>query len=165
MSDQTATAWLLEYAEGQFAAFGLQGTLSLVELPAYTVVPGAPPHCLGLMRWESHSMPLLDLRVLSGRGSPHDCAVPSHAVVLAWRDAGARQVELGAVAASMLVSMIQVTDSQRCPAPACGEGLRRVASCWFEHRGQPVAVLDTARLFGSEMAWCPEPVAEALLDH
>jgi chemotaxis signal transduction protein len=148
MTTRIAPAWLLEYADGRFAAFGLHATLALVETPEFIRVPGAPPHALGLMRWNAWRIPLLDLGLLGGWGRQRDPAAPSHALVLAWHRHGMSQAALGALAADRLVSMIEVRDAQQCHAPADAGMLGEVADTWFEHRGYPVAVVDTARLFG-----------------
>ena len=77
----------------------------------------------------------------------------SHAIVLAWKQKGSSQrVELGAIAAPQSVMLIQVRDEQECPAPEDSGMLRRLAASWFEHAGQPVAVLDTAKLFSGWLA-------------
>jgi chemotaxis signal transduction protein len=144
----TAPAWLLEYADGQFVAFGLHTTLALVEKPSFIHVPGAPRHALGLMDWNARRIPLLDLDRLNGCGAQPGRAAPSHALVLAWHRPGLAKAEFGAVAAARLVTMIEVRDAQQCPVPADAGFLSEAADAWFEHRGQRVAVIDTARLFG-----------------
>jgi len=148
MTDRTATAWLLEHAEGSWAAFGLHCALALVEAPTFTCVPGAPAHCLGLMRWESERMPLLDLRSLFDGTLPQPGAAPSHALVVAWRPLTGGVVQLGAMAAPRLVSMIEVNDSQQCTPPEEPGPVHDVATAWFGHQGTAVPVVAVERLFG-----------------
>lgn len=154
MSARVAPAWLLEYSSGRFAALALQSTLALLEKPTYSFVPGAPVHCLGLMRWEGRRLPLVDLERLGESANPISIdASLSHAIVLAWKQKGSSQrVELGAIAAPQSVMLIQVRDEQECPAPEDSGMLRLLAASWFEHAGQPVAVLDTAKLFSGWLA-------------
>jgi chemotaxis signal transduction protein len=146
MSARTAFAWLLEYAPGRCAAFGAQSALSLVEAPAVVYVPGAPVHCLGLMCWEAHRLALLDLGLLCAPGASRPEAA-QHALVIAWQAHGGHDTRLGAIAAPALARMIEVSDAHACAAPAGAGALRRIALSWFEHEGQPVPVVDTARLF------------------
>jgi chemotaxis signal transduction protein len=161
MTDRTATAWLLEYAEGSWAAFGLHSALALVEAPAFTCVPGAPSHCLGLMRWESERMPLLDLRSLFEGSMPRGREAPSHALVVAWRPETGGLVQLGAIAAPMLVSMIEVNDSQQCTPPEEWGAIHDVASAWFAHQGTAVPVIGVERLFGAGAQVPAEPADAA----
>jgi chemotaxis signal transduction protein len=151
MIDRTAPAWLLEYADGAWAAFGLHCALALVEAPEFTFVPGAPAHCLGLMRWESERMPLIDLRSLFGGARTQGDSAPSHALVVAWRPEGGGQVQLGAIAAPHLVSVIDVNDSQQCTPPEEPGAVHDVAGAWFAHRGEAVAVISAERVFGASL--------------
>lgn len=148
MTARVAPAWLLEYGGTRFAAFALHSTLALLENPAFDFIPGAPRHCLGLLRWGGRRLPLLDLGILDISADGQVDEPPAHALVMAWRDdATGEHAELGAIAAPRGISMIEVSDATKCAAPQDTRAVSLLSYSWFEHAGHPVAVIDTARLF------------------
>lgn len=143
----SAAARLLEYRRGGFVAFAPHTTMALVDRPPVTAVPGAPYYCVGLIPWQDGQVPLLDLNTLL-RACPGSEAAPlGHALVLAWQGAPGAPLEYGAVCARSLVQMIDVTDDQACELPSDSDLWPWIASSCFEHAGQAVPVVDTARLF------------------
>ena len=143
-----APARLLEYRRGGFVAFPAHTTIALVDSPTVVPVPGAPYYCVGLIPWEGRQLPLLDLSTLL-RAYPGAQPPPTgHVLVLAYQSAPGRPLDYGAVCARSLVRMIEVGDSQACELPRDSDLWPWIALSCFEHEGQAVPVLDTARLFG-----------------
>lgn len=147
-----ALACLLEYARGAFVALPVHAGVELVEQPRVVAVPGMPHFALGLMAWQGRRLPLIDLgRHLEEGGAP--APVPfSHVLVVAFQTAAGQPLTYGALCAPFLVRMIEVTDSQQCPLPVSNERWPQIATSCFQYQGQPVPVLETARVFGPTVA-------------
>jgi chemotaxis signal transduction protein len=144
-----ATAYLLEYGQGRFAAFPAHTGVELIDQPSVVLVPGMPYFCLGLMAWQGRRIPLLDLdRLLTGPGVHGNPSI-GHVLVLAYQSAPGQALEYGAVLAPSLIRMIEVADSQQCAYAADIEGLQRFSLSCFEFEAQSIPVLDTARIFST----------------
>ena len=142
-----AAARLLEYQRGRFVAFGAHSTLELIDQLKPVSVPGAPYYCRGLIAWQGRQLPLLDLHTLL-RAYPDDYAPPlRHVLVLAFQRAPRAPLEYGALCAPSLLQMIDVADDQQCDLPTDSDLWPWISMACFEHQGQPVPVLDAARLF------------------
>jgi len=145
--DQRAPARLLEYRPGRYVAFAPHATVALVDSPDIVAVPGAPYYCLGLMAWQDRHLPLIDLDTLL-RAYPNGREPPTgHVLVLAYQRAANEPLEYGAVCARSLVATVEVSDSDARELPDDSDLWPWIALSCFEHRGQPVPVIDTARLF------------------
>jgi len=142
-----AAARLLEYRRGGFVAFAPHTTMALVDSPPVVPVPGAPYYCVGLIPWQEGQVPLLDLNALLRAWPDAEPAPAGHVLVLAWQGAPGAPLEYGAVCARSLVQMIEVGDDQACELPTDSDLWPSIASSCFEHQGQVVPVVDTARLF------------------
>lgn len=143
----SAPARLLEYRRGGFVAFAPHATIALVDSPPVVPVPGAPYYCVGLIPWQDGHVPLLDLHTLLRACPGAESAPLGHALVLAWQSAPGAPLQYGAVCARSLVQMIEVTDAQACELPSDSDLWPWLAIACFEHAGQAVPVVDTARLF------------------
>jgi chemotaxis signal transduction protein len=143
-----ATAYLLEYETGRFLAFPPHTGMELVEQPRVVYVPGMPPFCLGLMKWQGRQIPVLDLaRLLLGRDSEPGLTTTGHVLVLAYQKAPGHALEYGAVNAPFLISMVSVEDSQQTDPSTEIKVLTGMSLSCFEYQGQAVPILDTARIF------------------
>ncbi len=146
----TSTATLLPYRPDASAALPPHACIEVVEAPAFVPVPGGPYYALGLMPWRGGRIPLLDLDVLlralprSGPANP-----PRWALVVAWPDGDGRGSAFGALALAALPSPAMVEDEQACALPTDSDLWPWIARSCFRHGGQPVPVLDPARLFGA----------------
>jgi hypothetical protein len=149
-SEPRVPARLLEYRWGGFVAFPAHTTIALVDSPAVVEVPGAPYYCLGLIEWQGRRLPLLDLNTLVRAYAEADAPPGGHVLVLAWQEAPGRPLQYGAVCAPLLVSMIEVGDSQRCDLPRDSDLWPWISLSCFEHEGHPVPVIDTRRLFAAQ---------------
>jgi len=144
-----APARALSYAPGRDAAFAEHCAVALMETPPIHEVPGAPIHCLGLIEWTGHLIPLIDLRKLVDRESGASQTMPGHVLVLAWQAAPGEALQYGAVCAPSLVTAIRVSDAQCCAAPEDLRSLETIAAAFFERDGQRVPILDTRNLFAA----------------
>lgn len=145
---RSAPARLLEYRRGRSVALPVHASLELVALDGVIPVPGAPYYVPGLLPWQAGHVPLLDLNVLL-RAYPEEHAPRArHALVVAWQPAPGLPLEQGALCAPLLVSQAIADDRQACPLPADSDLWPYVADACFLHDGQPVPVLDLARVFG-----------------
>jgi len=142
-----APARLLEYKWGSFVAFPAHTTIALIDSPQVVEVPGAPYYCLGLVAWQGQRLPLLDLNALLRAYPDSSTPATGHVLVLAYQSEPGRPAEYGAVCARLLVSMIEVADSQRCELPRDSDLWPWISLSCFEHEGHAVPVLDTSRLF------------------
>jgi chemotaxis signal transduction protein len=142
-----AAARLLEYRRGQFVAFPAHATMELVAHPVLMVVPGSPYYCQGLMAWQGRQIPLLDLNTLLRAYPDERAPAIDHVLVLAYQRAPRQPLDYGAVCAPALLQMIEVADSQQCALPNHSDLWPLIAGSCFQHAGNVVPVLDTARLF------------------
>ena len=147
MAEVHAPARLLEYRRGSFVAFAPHTTVALIDSPPVVPVPGAPYYCVGLIPWQDRQLPLIDLNTLL-RAYPGAEAPPTgHVLVLAYQREPNQPLEYGAVCARSLVQLVEVSDACACELPTDSDLWPWIALACFEHRGRPVPVLDTARLF------------------
>jgi chemotaxis signal transduction protein len=147
-----APARILAYAPGRAAAFAEHCAVALIETPPVYEVPGASPHCLGLIEWTGRLIPLLDLRMMVDHQESEDCAMPGHVLVLAWQPAPGEALHYGAVCAPTLVTAARVSDAQCCAPPEDAPLLASIAAASFEHDGCSVPILDTRRLFSASIS-------------
>lgn len=147
-----APARLLEYRRGRHVAFPPHTTVVLVDSPPVLHVPGAPYYCVGLMRWQDRQLPLIDLDTLLRAYPDGEPAPTGHVLVLAYQPAPNQPLAYGAVCARSLVQTVQVADSDACELPQDSDLWPWIAVACFEHAGQPVPVIDTARLFAQPPA-------------
>jgi hypothetical protein len=143
-----APARLLEYKRGCFVAFPAHATIALIDNPAVVSVPGAPYYCLGLMAWQGHQLPLLDLNTLLRAYPDPETPPAGHVLVLAYQSAPGQPLRYGAVCAPWLVRMVDVVDSQQCELPDDSDLWPWISLACFDHEGRAVPVLDTGRVFG-----------------
>lgn len=144
---RSAAARLLEYKRDGFVAFAPHTTMALVDSPEVVPVPGAPYYCMGLIPWQDGHVPLLDLNTLLRAYPGGERAPPGHVLVLAWQEAPGAPLQYGAVCARSLVQMVEVTDDQACELPDDSDLWPWIAVSCFQHEGQAVPIIDTARLF------------------
>lgn len=148
-----ANAYLLEYKAGRYVAFPPHTGMELVENPHIVRVPGVPAYCLGLMQWQGHRLPVLDLgKLVWGGAGDATGPIAGHVLVVAYQSAPGRPLEYGAVRAPFLINIIGVVDSQKAGLPSDVGPLGRACLACFEHQGQAVPILSTTELFSRPLA-------------
>jgi hypothetical protein len=145
-----AAARLAEYAPGRTIALPPHTTFALLEQPVVFEVPGAARHACGLLSWRDMRLPLLDLnRLLHGEVDEEYIRVPRFAQVVAWQPAPYWPLQYGALGLSSMPQTIVVEDESQCALPEDNARWTLFALSCFQHEGQVIPVLDTARLFGA----------------
>lgn len=143
-----ALARLIEYAEGRYIALPPHTTYALIENPAIVGVPGAAHHAYGLLTWQGTRLPMLNIHALMHPGASATPASPPHyALVVAYQSAARAPLAYGAIGMDKLPQTIAVGDEAQCELPNDNERWQQIALCCFQHEGQAVPIIDTARLF------------------
>jgi hypothetical protein len=145
-----APARLLEYAPGHAVVLTPAATVGLVPIERVMPVPGAPQHALGLLPSAWGYLPLLDLAPLLGsRTASRPAAL---ALVVAWQARTGAPLEYGALCAPELVQLSYIGDDQRCDWPPEFPAWPAYGDCCVSVSGNPMPLLDLARVFGPRAA-------------
>lgn len=145
-----ALARLIEYAPGRRVALPPHTTIELLENPAVLPVPGAAYYACGLLAWQGRLLPLLDLQaLLRAHLGANRTAAPRYALVLAYQRGPRQPVEHGAISLAVLPQTVAVGDEASCELPADSDLWQLLALSCFQHEGDAVPILDTAKLFGA----------------
>ena len=144
-----APARLLEYDWKKFVALPVHTTLEIVEQPQVIEVPGAPYYSAGMMRWQGHWLPVLDLCALLSAYRKAGTPALRHALVVAYQTAPGQPIEHGAIAAASLPQTLQVSDEQQCELPSDSDLWGLIATSCFGHAGTAVPIVHTGKLFGT----------------
>lgn len=144
-----AVAWLIEYRPGFRAALAPYATLELLDQPTLVKVPGAAYYCDTLAAWQGQWLAVLDLHVLLEGYRAGNAPPLRHLLVLAYQIAPGQALHHAALSLPALPLNVTVQDRMQCALPGGNDLWPALASACFEHEGQPVPVLDTARLFST----------------
>ncbi len=143
-----AVARLIEYARGRHIALPPHTTYALIENPAVVTVPGAAHYAYGLLTWQDTRVPLLDLNALLHADSGAvQTAMPRYALIVAYQSRARGPLEFGALGLAALPQTVAIGDEAQCELPSDSRLWSRLALSCFQHEGQAVPILDTARLF------------------
>lgn len=146
-------ARLIEYVPGCYIALPPHTTYALVESPDVASVPGAARHAWGLLAWQEMRLPVLDIYALLYPGASAAAAsAPRYALVVAYQSAARAPLEYGAIALNQLPQTIAVGDEAQCALPDDSGLWPQLALSCFQHEGEAVPILDTARLFAASIA-------------
>lgn len=142
-------ARLVEIAPGVLAAFGPHATLELLEAPQPVPVPGGASYGHGLLEWQGSRISMLDLEALLFRDTSRERKpVPRYALVVAYQRTPGAPLEHGAIGIAQPPQLVMLVEPVACDWPE-GDGLwQQLSLSCFKHAGQPVPILDTAKLFG-----------------
>lgn len=144
---RTAPARLLEYRHGRHIALPVHASREVLERPQVVAVPGTAYYCAGMTKWQGQWLPVLDLQVLLNAYRAEHAAPTRYLLVVAYQSASFQPLRHGVIALPVLPTTIEVADDALCPLPADSDLWPLLALSCFEHDGQPVPVLDAARLF------------------
>jgi chemotaxis signal transduction protein len=144
MTARTSAGWLLYLNGGLHAAIGLREMLYVLpEQPVIYPVPRAPAYAPGVVMWQQHLVPLIDLNVcLAGTAQ---VGAQKLVGIVACATAGAADVKtaLGALLMSQAPEQIQVSDTQACALPEAPATWRAISASCFRHPLHgPVPILD-----------------------
>ena len=145
-----APARLVEYARGRFIALPPHTTLELLEHPAILSVPGGAYYGYGLLAWQGQQIPVLNFdALLRAYAAAAPAARPRYALVIAYQQAPRAPVQHGALGLAALPRTIEVGDEAGCDLPEEGDLWPALALSCFQHEGQAVPIINTARLFAA----------------
>ena len=146
---QRAAARLIEYTHGHHVAIAPHATIELVERPVLVEVPGAAYYACGLMDWQGQQLPAVDLYTLL-RAYPSEYRPPwRYGLVVAYQVAPRTPVQHGVLALPVLPQTVEVSDDAQCELPSDSDLWPLIALSCFRHDGQPVPIIDCARVFGA----------------
>lgn len=142
-----SNAWMVGFRGEHRAAVGeLELVHVLPDPPELFPVLKAPRHCRQVFLWEGHVLPVFDLSLWLGEepGQAQD----AHLGVFRYRPGPDEPLRYGALVIEGAPRQVLVNDSQACHLPDGGDSWQQVASACFHYSGQPVPVLNLARIFG-----------------
>ncbi len=142
-------AWLLETNHSLSIAIGDHEMVEYIHAPACFSVPGSPEYCNKVLSWQDNLVPVMDLGILLGQPA---IEVGSFTSLVAYQDQPRSPLQYLAIKVRSAPDKIRVDDSQVCELPK-GNGadlLMPLCLSCFTHEGQPVVILDIARLCSAE---------------
>jgi hypothetical protein len=145
------TALLADYARGRAVAFAPHATLELVERPVVTPVPGMAYFAHGLLRWQAHFVPVIDLHTLLRAHADAALRPPRYALVLAWQRAAGAPLQHGAIGLVTPPRRLEVgADAVAAPLPTDSDLWPLIATSCLSDREQVCPIIDTSRLFDAD---------------
>ncbi len=147
-SGPQVAARLIEYARGRYIALPPHTTYALLEHPEVVGVPGAAHYACGLLTWQNMRLPLIDLHALLHADTEPSIA-PRYALIVAYQSAARGPLAYGAIGLAALPQTIAIGDEAQCALPGDSKLWPLLALSCFQHEGQAVPILDTARLFAA----------------
>lgn len=149
-SGPRAVARLVVYAPGRQIALAPHTTYALLENPAAVAVPGAARHAYGLLTWQDTRLPLIDLNVLLHPDAGTPTATPRYALIVAYQREAHGPLAYGAIGLSELPQTVLIGDESQCALPDDSRLWPLLALSCFEHQGQAIPIVDTARVFAAQ---------------
>jgi chemotaxis signal transduction protein len=140
----------LSVAPGQRAAIGERELYHLIHAPKVHTVPSTPRHCSRVVLWEEQILPLWDLAAWLS-GTPPVEVVPVVAVV-AYQRSRRERPEFGTLALAAPPVRLAVRNEQACGLPEAMPAWKALAISCFAHQGQPIPIIDLARMFSGALA-------------
>ena len=145
------TALLADYTRGRAVAFAPHATLELVERPVITPVPGAAYFAHGLLRWQAHFVPVIDLHTLLRAHADAALKPPRYALILAWQRAAGAPLEHGAIGLAAPPRRLEIdADTAAFPLPNDSDLWPLIANSCLRDGEQVIPIIDTSRLFDSD---------------
>lgn len=146
---RSVAARLIEYEHGRAVALPVHTTIEVLDQAALVQVPGAAYYCSGLTRWQGNWLPVLDLAALINAYRKSYAQPTRHLLVVAFQAAPGEALQYGALALPSLPVTVTVSDATRCALPGDSDLWPLISLACFEHAGNAVPVLCTARLFAA----------------
>ncbi len=145
-----AVARLIPYALDSYLALPPHTTLEIVEHPVIVAVPGAVYYAYGLLVWQNHTIPVINVdTLLRAYQDTPQVTTPRYALVVAYQRAPNRPLEYGALGLAALPETIEVGDEAWCDLPVSSDLWPLLALSCLRHDHHSVPILDTAKLFAS----------------
>jgi len=149
-TEQTSSAWLLDISGGLTVAVAAQDVIYVYpDAPQVFPVPQTPDHVPGVVNWQQHLVPIIDLGIYLGlqQAESHSAAIKMM-VLLTLGDS-----RLGAMALEQIPERAEVADSSQCELPANLQAWGSLAaSCFMHNTRGAVPILDLNAVFGSKLS-------------
>ena len=144
--EQTSSAWLLDIAEGLAVAVAEQDVIYVFpEVPIVFPIPQTPAHVSGVLSWQQHLVPVIDLAVYLNRMPVDNVSAGMNVMVLL----NLGNSRLGALALQQIPERADVADSSQCQLPANLRAWNGLAPSCFMHKARGVVpILDLSVVFG-----------------
>ena len=147
------TALLADYARDRTVAFAAHATMELVERPAITAVPGAAYFAHGLLRWQAHYLPVIDLHTLLLAHASAPLKPPRYALVLAWQRAAGEPLAYGAIGLTAPPRRLELEPGEAAlaaPLPIDSDLWPLIANSCLRDGERACPIIDTSRLFDAD---------------
>lgn len=143
-----AAARLIAYASECYFALPIHTTLEIIENPVVVTVPGAAYYTCGMLAWQGHYLPVIDIcTLLRAYQDTPIISTPRYALVVAYQRASGSPIEHGALGLTVLPQTIEVGDEAWCELPASSDLWPSLSLSCLRHNGAIAPILDTAKLF------------------
>ena len=143
-----AVARLIEYASNSYFVLPPHTTVEIIDHPAIVALPGAAYYACGLLAWQGHYIPLIDIdTLLRAYLDRPEITAPRYALVVAYQRAPGTPIEYGALALAVLPQTIEVGDEAWCELPTSSDLWPLLSLSCLRHNSAIVPILDTAKLF------------------
>ncbi len=158
-TEQTASAWLLDIPGGLTVAVAAQDVIYVYpEAPPVFPVPQTPDHVPGVVNWQRHLVPIIDLGIYLGLPQAERPADAMQIMVLLTLG----DSRLGALLLEQIPERAEVADSSQCELPAKLQAWDCLTASCFRHNTRgAVPILDLSTVFGRQLS--PGGSAERLV--
>ncbi len=148
--EQTSSAWLLDISGGLTVAVAAQDVIYVYpEAPQVFPIPQTPDHVPGVVNWQRHLVPIIDLGIYLGLAQA--ASQTSAIKVMVLLNLG--DSKLGAMALEQIPERAEVADSSQCELPANLQAWGCLApSCFMHNTRGAVPILDLNAVFGSKLS-------------
>lgn len=146
---QSALAYVLEYHQGQYAAFAPSFSQELMDCPAIMPVPCAADYAYGVIEWRNQWIPLINFAALIDRKQAEKMPQPKYALVLAYQQTPESPVQFGALAAFSVPDSVYVADEDFCGIPADNPIWSQISVSGFRYRERATPIINTSALLSA----------------
>jgi len=148
--EQTSSAWLLEISGGLTVAVAAQDVIYVYpEAPRVFPIPQTPAHVPGVVIWQKHLVPIIDLGIYLRLQQAEDYGRSIKMMVLL----NLGDSRLGGMALEQIPERAEVADSSQCELPDNLQAWGCLApSCFMHNTRGAVPIIDLNAVFGSKLS-------------
>jgi len=152
---QSATARITKISPTQYVAFSLYSSLDVLDTPKIYPVPASAGHCLGMICWQRHWIPLIDMAALLDGSDALETADVSLVMVLLYtseqasnpQHETASNIRMAAIALTETPRNITVHADQVSQQVSGNARLQSMSLAGFQDDGVHVPIISTDKLF------------------
>lgn len=120
-------------------------TLELIEQPEILPVPGSKLFLSGLLYWQQHWIPVINIRpLLLGVDRP---ITPKYCLIVSYKNKQTNAVSFGAVVTNKIAQDVVVSNDDFCELPHGNPIWMQIASSSFLLKEQAIPIIDSSALF------------------